>query len=156
MQNFRASDRAAGTGDASYPLPTPMFQTRVPCLHRVTDHVCCQQRYNPKFHSSDSSTQSNTDTGNATEAKGYGERRGENWRSSEWLPNPGSSVQIVCHLQSPSLKLFGGTTDSQVAEAIHFDGREAVDHEVNVVAEQMLADPFGRRIQPLPTRYVPR
>ena len=46
-----------------------------------------------------------------------------------------SSVQ----LQSPSLKLFGITSDFQVAEAINLDGHGAVDHDVEGVAEKVLA-----------------
>ena len=43
-----------------------------------------------------------------------------------------SSVQ----LQSPSLELLGITTDFQVGEAMHLDWREAVDHDVDRLAEK--------------------
>ena len=43
------------------------------------------------------------------------------------------------YLQSSSLVLLGITTDFQVAEAIRLDRREAVDHDVDGVAEKVLA-----------------
>ena len=116
-----------------------MFQTRVPCLHRLTDRVFCKQSYNRNFHSSDSSTLSNTATGNAMEAKGYGEREEIVGDPLNGFPILDRRFRSSVHLQSPSLKLFGITTDFQVAESMHFDGREADDLDVDGVAEQVLA-----------------
>ena len=43
--------------------------------------------------------------------------------------------------QSPSLTLFGITTDFQVGGDIHLNRRKDVDHDADGIAEQVLAAP---------------